>query len=210
MSTQSEVFGLFPTPLMRAPGCLDGPAIAALLALLQDAGQTVNSHSGHLSHSRIVNPASDPQLARASALVIPHLCAFGTLLFGQKLEWSIKEIWANFLQPGGQQALHNHANCFISGILYLTPTDDSASTVFSRGLGGHDYVFRNSGRQVSMNEFNAEKWVAPEMVPGDLVLFPSYLLHEVPPNQGGLRVTLAFNAIPSRLDSWGYGIGLSP
>ena len=47
------------------------------------------------------------------------------------------------------------------------------------------------------------------MTPGDLVLFPSYLLHEVPLNHGDLRITLAFNAIPSRLDAWGYAIGLS-
>ena len=43
-----------------------------------------------------------------------------------------------------------------------------------------------------------------------MVLFPSYLLHEVPRNQGAQRITMAFNAIPDRLDSWGYSIGLSP
>ena len=43
-----------------------------------------------------------------------------------------------------------------------------------------------------------------------MILFPSYLLHEVPRNQGDQRITLAFNAIPDRLDSWGYTIGLTP
>jgi hypothetical protein len=37
-----------------------------------------------------------------------------------------------------------------------------------------------------------------------MVLFPSYLMHAVPPNQGARRITLSFNAIPSQLDSWGY------
>ena len=209
MSAPAEVFGLFPTPLMHAPACLDAPLVAALLARLDGAERMANSRSGQLAHSCILTPASDALLAHASALVLPHLAAFGALLFGERLDWSIKEIWANFLQPGGQQSMHNHANCFISGVLYLTEVDQSASTVFTKGLGGRDYVFSNSGKQVSLNEFNADKWVAPDMAPGDLVLFPSYLLHEVPPNRGGLRITLAFNAIPSRLDSWGYGIGLS-
>jgi hypothetical protein len=31
----------------------------------------------------------------------------------------------------------------------------------------------------------------------------------VPPNEGGQRISLAFNAIPARLDSWGYTIGFS-
>ena len=53
------------------------------------------------------------------------------------------------------------------------------------------------------------KWIGPPPGPGDLLLFPSYLLHEVPPNHGGLRVTLAFNAIPHRLDAWGYAVSFS-
>jgi uncharacterized protein (TIGR02466 family) len=209
MSRPAEVFGLFPTPLMHAPACLDAPLVAALLARLQGADRSINSRSGQLSHSRILSPASDALLARASTLVTPHLAAFGALLFGETLDWSIKEIWANFLQPGGQQAMHNHANCFISGVLYLTEVDESASTVFTKGPGGRDYVFGNSGKQVTLNAFNADKWIAPEIAPGDMVLFPSYLLHEVPPNRGGLRITLAFNAIPPRFESWGYGISFS-
>jgi uncharacterized protein (TIGR02466 family) len=209
MSRPASVFGLFPTPLMHAPACLDAPLVAALLARLDGAEQTVNSHSGQLSHSRILTPAADALLVRASMQVMPHLAAFGALLFGESLDWSIKEIWANFLQAGGQQTMHNHANCFISGVLYLSAVDASAGTVFTKGPGGRDYVFGNSGERVSLNAFNADKWVVPEVAPGDLVLFPSYLLHEVPPNRGGLRITLAFNAIPSRLESWGYGISLS-
>jgi predicted 2-oxoglutarate/Fe(II)-dependent dioxygenase YbiX len=57
--------------------------------------------------------------------------------------------------------------------------------------------------------FNSEKWISPEPKPGDLVLFPSYLMHAVPPNAGERRITLAMNAIPSRLDSWGYTIKFS-
>jgi len=38
------------------------------------------------------------------------------------------------------------------------------------------------------------------------VLFPSYLMHAVPQNQGQRRITMSFNAIPSGLDSWGYAV----
>lgn len=41
---------------------------------------------------------------------------------------------------------------------------------------------------------------------GDLILFASYLLHAVPRNEGPQRISIAFNAIPERLDSWGYTI----
>ena len=38
------------------------------------------------------------------------------------------------------------------------------------------------------------------------MLFPSYLLHAVPANPGERRITMALNAIPTQLDSWGYKI----
>jgi hypothetical protein len=39
-----------------------------------------------------------------------------------------------------------------------------------------------------------------------VVLFPSYLMHAVPTNPGVRRITMAFNAIPASLESWGYKI----
>ena len=57
--------------------------------------------------------------------------------------------------------------------------------------------------------YNAEKWVSPSPAPGDLILFPSYLMHAVPPNAGGRRISLAFNAIPTRLESWGYTLSFN-
>ena len=42
-------------------------------------------------------------------------------MFGERLGWSLKEMWVNVLDTGGRQAMHNHANSFISGVVYLTP-----------------------------------------------------------------------------------------
>jgi ectoine hydroxylase-related dioxygenase (phytanoyl-CoA dioxygenase family) len=95
-------------------------------------------------------------------------------------------------------------------VLYLTHSDPSARTVFLRGVGGGEFVFRNTHERMKPGPFNADKWVAPECAPGDLLLFPSWMLHEVPVNRGGRRMTLAFNAIPERLDAWGYTLSLQP
>ena len=117
-------------------------------------------------------PAADEAYgARLVERLGPHVQAFGELLLGEALRWLVKEIWVNVLQPGGQQAVHNHANSFVSGVVYLTPSDDSARTVFLRGMGGSEFALRNTHR--------------------------------------GTRVG-AFNAIPHRLDAWGYTLSLSP
>ncbi len=142
-------------------------------------------------------------------LLAPKLVDFGALIVGEKQDWSIKEMWLNVLDAGGQQAMHNHANSFISGIVYLTTTHPSASTVFLKDLGGADFRFRNNHDRVQFGPFNADQWTSTVPAPGDLTLFPSYLLHKVPPNEGGRRITLSFNAIPSYMDSWGYRVGFT-
>ncbi len=128
----------------------------------------------------------------------------------EKLRWTVKEIWTNMLEKGGSQTLHSHANSFVSGILYLTPSHPACKTVFVRPPGGNDFSFRHHTRSAALGPFNAGKYVLPEAEPGDLVLFPSYLYHEVPRNQGDQRITIAFNAIPDSLDCWGYRINFTP
>jgi uncharacterized protein (TIGR02466 family) len=132
------------------------------------------------------------------------LVHFGSLLFGEDLAWHIKEMWINRLEAGGFQTVHSHANSFISGVIYLTESDPSARTTFYRSMGGRDFAFANEHKGARMGPFNAPKWAVPATMPGDMVLFPSYLLHEVPKNQGEARMTVAFNAVPDRLRSWDY------
>src|SRR5215813_5276119 len=115
----------------------------------------------------------------------------------------------NVLDRGGHQAMHNHANSFISGVVYLTPTHPGSQTVFMKSPGGTDFLFRNDHEAVAASEYSAAKWISPAPEPGDLILFPSYLMHAVPPNQGERRITLSFNAIPAQLNSWGYLIRFS-
>jgi uncharacterized protein (TIGR02466 family) len=165
-----------------------------------------NNSSNHLSHTAMLKPEDSPLLGEAAEQVLPKLAEFGTHLFGERLRWGLKEMWVNVLDRGGRQAVHNHANSFISGVVYLTPTHTSSRTVFMKSPGGHDFSFKNDHAGITPNQFSADKWVSPEPTPGELVLFPSYLMHAVPPNQGERRITLSFNAIPARLDSWGYVI----
>jgi hypothetical protein len=202
----SEVFGLFPTPFMRVPAVLPPLLVRGLVEHFSNRADRDNSSSPNLSHTALLGPADSPLLVDVAGLVTPRLGEFGDLLFGERLGWSIKEMWVNVLDTGGRQAMHNHANSFVSGVVYLTPTHPDARTVFMKSPGGHDFAFRNDHAAVTPGAYSADKWISPEPQPGDMVLFPSYLMHAVPPNPGERRITMAFNAIPTRLDSWGYKI----
>jgi hypothetical protein len=201
-----EVFGIFPTPFMRARGALESALVAGLVEHFTARATHDNSSSPKLLHTRMLKPSDSPLLGQAANSITPRLVDFGVHLFGERLPWGLKEMWVNVLDSGGRQAMHNHANSFISGVVYLTPTHPGSQTVFMKSPGGTDFSFRNDHKGMSPNEFCADKWVSPAPEPGDMVLFPSYLMHAVPPNQGARRITLSFNAIPAQLNSWDYVI----
>jgi uncharacterized protein (TIGR02466 family) len=206
---QGQLFGLFPTPLKRLERLLDDALVEQLVEHFAQRAQQRNHGSERLTHSQPVVPEEHPSLEQLNRLVLPHVSEFGALLLGERLEWLIKEMWVNVLETGGRQSMHNHANSFVSGVIYLSESHRSANTVFIKAPGGSDFVFSNANARARLGPYNADKWVSPNPRPGDVVLFPSYLLHEVPVNQGPRRVSLAFNAIPQRLDSWGYTLTLS-
>ena len=199
-----EVFGIFPTPIMRAKSTLPAALVAQLVEHFTARALRDNSSSANLAHTEMLRPSDSPLLAEVATLVTPKLVAFGAHMFGEPLVWLLKEMWVNVLDGGGRQAMHNHANSFISGVLYLTPTHPGSQTVFMKSPGGSEFMFRNDHKGAKIGEYNADKWISPAPEPGDMILFPSYLMHAVPPNRGERRITLSFNAIPTQLDSWGY------
>jgi hypothetical protein len=205
----NEVFSLFPIPVMHVAQALPAPLVDGLVRHFSATADRDNSSSPNLSHTAMLQPSDSPLLIEAAAAITPQLGEFGALLFGERLGWSIKEMWVNVLDTGGRQAMHNHANSFISGVVYLTPTHADSRTVFMKAPGGTEFAFKNDHQGVSTGPYNADKWISPQPDPGDMLLFPSYLMHAVPRNPGERRITLALNAIPTRLDSWGYAIAFS-
>jgi hypothetical protein len=187
-----EVIGLFPTPFLRAPAALPRPLVQRLIESFAGLAVEGNKSSPRLTHTELLRPQDDPLLMEACERIGPKLIDFGALLFGERLDWSVKEIWVNVLETGGRQATHNHANSFVSGVVYLTPMHPSSYTVFMKSPGGTDFVFKNDHAGVTGGQFSSDQWISPQPVPGDLVLFPSYLMHAVPPNA----------------ESWGYTIRL--
>jgi uncharacterized protein (TIGR02466 family) len=204
-----ELHSLFPTPLLRARGTLPRALVQNLVGHFATRATHDNNTSPRLTHTRMLKPGDSPLFVEAASLITPRLTDFGVHLFGERMGWSLKEMWVNVLDPGGHQAMHNHANSFISGVVYLTPTHPGSQTVFMKSPGGTDFSFKNDHAGIAPGPFSADKWISPAPDPGDMVLFPSYLMHAVPPNQGERRITLSFNAIPLRLDSWGYVVRFS-
>jgi hypothetical protein len=204
-----EITGLFPTPFMRVPGLIAPALVGALVDHFSRLAAQENNASPNLTHTSLLQPGDSPLLVEVALAVTPVLSEFGALMFGERMPWSLKEMWVNVMETGGRQAMHNHANSFASGVVYLTTVHPDARTVFMKSPGGVEFSFKNDHAGVVTGPYNAEKWISPAPEPGDVVFFPSYLMHAVPANPGERRITMAFNAIPRSLDSWGYKVGFS-
>lgn len=104
--------------------------------------------------------------------------------------------WANKVPAGHSINKHTHANSYISGCFYLT--------------GGSPIEFFNSGINDNIFNFAPAKQFNPDnsltygsvffdIAPGQLVLFPSGLVHGVREHIGNDRYSISFNTLPTGL-----------
>ena len=135
-----SLISLFPTPLLLVRQPISGKLREDLKAMALDSLKRTNSSNELLSHTKTMAPSSNPLFAEVARLATPSLARFGELLFGQQLQWQVKEAWLNVLHKGGSQYMHSHANSFASAVIFLTPHHESSRTVFLRPAGDRKRV----------------------------------------------------------------------
>lgn len=100
--------------------------------------------------------------------------------------------WMNANPAGGYNAPHTHPGAHWSGVYYVSqPEIEEGSSGMIEFLDPRTDL--PNWRMLKTAAFNLKKKVRP--APGEIVLFPSYLVHWVYPNEADEeRVTIAFNA----------------
>lgn len=205
--SEMHIEGLFPTPVMRVEGVFSDDELDALKASIDDSPQIANAKTDLLTHTEPLGAQDIQAFGDLNERLQSYLRDFGFLLFGENLSWTIKEMWMNVSVTGGAQLLHSHANSVISAVIYLTDVHPSARIIFHKAMGGNQFVLSNTHSDSATTPYNAERWVPEQLNRGDMVLFPSYMLHAVPPNQSdNARISIALNALPNRLKSWDYEV----
>lgn len=106
--------------------------------------------------------------------------------------------WYHITRAGGQFDLHNHPMASWSGVYCVDPGDsdpddaDSGALCFLNPMGLAN-MFHDAANSHIRRPYNPGNF-AYRFQPGRLVLFPSWLLHQVQPYRGRReRITLAFN-----------------
>jgi uncharacterized protein (TIGR02466 family) len=98
--------------------------------------------------------------------------------------------WLNFTDKTQYHHKHCHHNSFVSGCLYINAKKESDCIVFTKRATGENWQLQPN----QYNAFNSNEFSVPVST-GDLVLFPSNLLHSVPQSEHEYtRISLAFNS----------------
>ena len=114
----------------------------------------------------------------------------------QKEHLSLKPVlgnmWANINYPGNFNRPHLHPNSLFSGVYFIKTPQKSGNFMIYEPRPGVQYTMPNR-KEVKLPP---ELWreVQYEPVAGRCIMFPSWLWHEVKPNQSNdIRISVSFN-----------------
>ena len=185
---------LFPTLFYEAE--IGDPAMLAELAhsirsLARDdaAGarwSREKNYAGYTSYASLNDlPTRDPAIATLAKLLAKHAATFADecgFAIGRRPR--LDSLWVNLLKSGGHHSGHIHPHSMISGTFYVdVPT------------GSGSIRFEDPRLPLMMAAPQREDlFVSVEPRPGLLLLWESWLRHEVLPGKGkGERLSISFN-----------------
>ena len=102
----------------------------------------------------------------------------------------VTQSWLNWTKKGEFHHKHEHPNSYLSGVFYINADPDKDKI----------YFYKSGYKRINLpteqfNQFNSESWWF-NVGTCDLVIFPSYLTHGVPPNNTNrVRKALGVNAL---------------
>jgi uncharacterized protein (TIGR02466 family) len=109
----------------------------------------------------------------------------------EDLDFYITQSWLNITKPGETHHSHFHRNSIISGVFYISTEEDDKIT-FSDPNAKIKIIIDLATKEYNL--WNSITWFFP-VNNNELVLFPSWLNHEVEPNKKATtdRISLSFN-----------------
>jgi uncharacterized protein (TIGR02466 family) len=199
----AQIEELFATRIYRADGAgsaklnADLESVAMAMAMDDTAGQKwceKHGYPGYTSYASLNDlPWRFPEFARLERILNRH-----ALAFAKSLHWDLRgnvplvdSLWVNVLPEGGSHTSHIHPNSVISGTYYVCLPEGAGPIVYEDPRLG--FMMAAPPRKDSApRPFQVHVPIHPQ--PGTLVLWESWLRHEVPLNKAeGNRISVSFN-----------------
>jgi uncharacterized protein (TIGR02466 family) len=207
----SKITTLFPTHIYRednaTPDALRAELEVASLSLAHDDAVgnrwcEKHGYAGYTSYASNLDLAgSVPAFRRLEKILDKH-----ALAFAKAMHWDIGKgrpicdsLWVNVLPEGGSHTGHIHTNSVISGTYYVKVPEGAGPIVYEDPR----YPFMMAApprRKTAPQDMLASVSFRPEA--GSLLLWESWLRHEVPLNRAeGERISVSFNYVIGQPDS---------
>ena len=150
-------------------------------------------YAGYTSYASLNDlPKRDPAFADLAKLLTKHAAAFAVeCAFDLSRKPRLDSLWVNLLRGSGHHSAHIHPHSIISGTLYVEVPSGSGAIRFEDPR--LPLMMAAPTRRGDAPE-ELQTFVAVEARPGLLLMWESWLRHEVLPGTGrGKRLSISFN-----------------
>ena len=108
--------------------------------------------------------------------------------------YAFMDAWVNINKTGDYNVTHDHPDCDLSGVLWVKAPKDCGDIVFDSPVGFQTYREVNSYRDDFKREYAIFKSYYYTPKEGRILMFPSYLKHDVKKNISQEdRISVSFN-----------------
>lgn len=186
-----ELVSLFPSCLLL--NTIEEPFTQDEIDCILEYKDTVRANTGNIT-TKDVLVLDNPRLARlkrvAEEALQDYLIQFYNPISPDKIKLVVTQSWLNYTDKTQYHHKHHHHNSIISGCMYINAIKDKDSIVFTKRATGDNWQLQ----ALEQNYFNCNEFTV-NVGTGDVVLFPSNMLHSVPKtNHDHTRISLAFNS----------------
>jgi len=185
------IHGIFPIPVYSAKRKSNSKKLEeAQLENIIKEGMHRNTGNSSSNNSDIFNG----KLQELKEFCEQHLKIYVEQIINPKeeLDFYITQSWLNITKPGEYHHLHAHQNSLISGVFYISTVEED-KIVFNDLNARIKYQIIIKPK--AYNIWNSQDWAIP-ITNNELLLFPSWLNHQVIPNPKatiGDRISVSFN-----------------
>ena len=198
---KSEVMKLFPTPVVKIPFGRDFTKKELQLFLID-----IPMHKVHKDRKRMLNHQSkdlylfdgfEKELKDIKKFCEHQLKNYLENIVGANTDLAglrITQSWLNKTKPGESHHLHHHTNSYLSAVLYICCLPNDHINLSNRSYGIYNNMEFPTKKNTIWNSMGAKV----EVKEGDLIIFPSWVNHDVDVNEtkNRERISLAFNTFP--------------
>ena len=187
---KNELLQLFPTPLLICPCPFEYDQELEWIKKKSFTRENKNTETGASLNRQTEDTfiLDKPEMSRVRRFIDSKIKEFVITIMGSDNEMVITQSWLNKNCKGESHHEHKHPNSMISGVWY-PQINEKLPPIKFRNPKSRDITLSIK----NYNHFNSTTFMLP-MKKGELIIFPSDLMHSVPINDfNEERISLSFN-----------------